>query len=74
MADGDSTIDRAGMAADLERARVEFHRLLAEAERRDGWTKPTRRTRWTNEQLLFHMVFGYMIGAMSNSACWRGRI
>ena len=61
MADGDSTIDRAGMAADLERARVEFHRLLAEAERRDGWTKPTRRTRWTNEQLLFHMVFGYMI-------------
>src|ERR1700694_1941060 len=57
----DSTIDRAGIAADLERARVEFHRLLAEAERHDAWAKPTRGTRWTNEQLLFHMVFGYMI-------------
>jgi hypothetical protein len=57
----DSTIDRAEIAADLERARVEFHRLLAEAERHDAWTKPTRGTRWTKEQLLFHMVFGYMI-------------
>jgi hypothetical protein len=57
----DSTIARTEIAADLERARVEFHRLLAEAERNDAWTKPTHGTRWTNEQLLFHMVFGYMI-------------
>ncbi|MGH3675516.1 MAG: DinB family protein [Mycobacterium sp.] len=61
MAAEDSTIDRAAIAADLERARVEFHRLLADAERQDAWAKPTRGTRWTNEQLLFHMVFGYMI-------------
>ena len=32
-----------------------------EAERHDAWAKPTGGTRWTNEQLLFHMVFGYMI-------------
>ena len=32
-----------------------------DAEREDAWTKPTRGTRWTNEQLLFHMVFGYMV-------------
>jgi hypothetical protein len=57
----DGTIDRAALVADLERARVEFHRLLAEAERHDAWSKPTRGTRWINEQLLFHMVFGYMI-------------
>jgi hypothetical protein len=57
----DSAIDRGEITADLERARVEFHRLLAEAERNDAWTKPTRGTRWTNEQLLFHMVFGYMV-------------
>lgn len=57
----DSAVDRADIAADLERARIEFHRLLAEAERNDAWAKPTRGTRWTNEQLLFHMVFGYMI-------------
>jgi hypothetical protein len=58
---GDSTIDRAGIAADLERARVEFHRLLVEAQRHDSWTNPTRGTRWTSEQLLFHMLFGYMV-------------
>jgi hypothetical protein len=58
--EGDTTIDRVPIAADLERARVEFHRLLAEAEE-DAWSKPTRGTRWTNEQLLFHMVFGYMV-------------
>jgi hypothetical protein len=54
-------VDRAMIAADLERARVEFHRLLAEAERGEAWTNPTHGTRWTNEQLLFHMVFGYMV-------------
>jgi hypothetical protein len=57
----DGTIDRAGIAADLERARVEFRRLLAEAQRHDAWMRPTRGTRWTIEQLLFHMVFGYMV-------------
>lgn len=61
MAAGDSTTDRAEIAADLERARVEFHRLLGEAERNEAWTKPTLGTRWTNEQMLFHMVFGYMV-------------
>jgi hypothetical protein len=61
MTNGGSTIDRAEIAADLERARAAFHRLLGEAERSDAWTKPTRGTRWTNEQLLFHMVFGYMV-------------
>jgi hypothetical protein len=61
MINGGSTIDHAEIAADLERARAEFHRQLAEAERNDAWTKPTRGTRWTNEQLLFHMVFGYMV-------------
>jgi hypothetical protein len=57
----DSTIDREEIKAELERARFEFHRLLAEADRNDAWTKPTRGTRWTSEQLLFHMVFGYMV-------------
>jgi hypothetical protein len=61
MSSDDSAVDRAEIAADLERARVEFHRLLAEVERHDAWATPTRGTQWTNEQLLFHMVFGYMI-------------
>jgi hypothetical protein len=56
----DGEIDRADISADLERARSRFHRLLA-AARPEDWDKPTRGTRWTNEQLLFHMVFGYMV-------------
>ena len=55
------SVDRAALAAELQRARVDFHELLAEAERENGWRQPTRDTRWTNEQLLFHMVFGYMV-------------
>lgn len=51
---------RAALAADLERARTDFHHLLAAAND-DDWNKPTSGTRWTNEQLLFHMVFGYMV-------------
>lgn len=53
-------VNREPLAADLERARLEFHRLLDQAGPHD-WAKPTRGTRWTNEQLLFHMVFGYMV-------------
>lgn len=53
-------MDRDAIAADLERARVLFHQLLAAAGP-DDWHKPTHGTRWTNEQLLFHMVFGYMV-------------
>jgi hypothetical protein len=55
----ESINDRAALAADLERARSDFQHLLAVAN--DDWNKPTQGTRWTNEQLLFHMVFGYMV-------------
>jgi hypothetical protein len=61
MTHGGSRIDRDDIAADLERARMEFDRLLGEAERHTAWRTPTRGTRWTNEQLLFHMLFGYMV-------------
>ena len=52
--------DRASLASELERARSDFHTLLTMVG--DGeWTQPTEGTRWTNEQLLFHMVFGYLV-------------
>ena len=44
----------------MDRARIEFEQLLGKASpaslrrRSDG-------TRWTNRQLLFHMLFGYLI-------------
>jgi hypothetical protein len=52
--------ERAAHSADLERARTDFHRLISLVVG-DEWHKQTSGTRWTNEQLLFHMVFGYMI-------------
>jgi hypothetical protein len=44
----------------LERTRTTFHQLLVAATAED-LRRPTRGTRWTNEQLLFHMLFGYLV-------------
>ncbi|WP_280241578.1 DinB family protein [Nocardia abscessus] len=52
--------DRSVLAADLERARADFHTLLRMAGE-DDWSKASAGTRWSNEQLLFHMLFGYMV-------------
>jgi hypothetical protein len=65
----DSTVDRGALAADLERARTDFHHLLAITTQQD-WDRPTFGTRWTNEQLMFHMVFGYMIVARLLILVW----
>ncbi|MEU7144617.1 DinB family protein [Nocardia sp. NPDC046473] len=54
------TVDRDGLAADLERARTDFHHLL-DTTISDEWSAPSNGTRWNNEELLFHMLFGYMI-------------
>jgi hypothetical protein len=56
----DNIVDRTALTNELEQARADFHQLLASATD-DDWAKPTSGTRWTNEQLLFHMVFGYMV-------------
>ena len=46
--------------AGLERARSTLHDLASNASAAD-LRSPTHGTKWTNQQLLFHMVFGYMI-------------
>ncbi|MEU1268621.1 DinB family protein [Streptomyces sp. NPDC005799] len=55
-----ASVDRRAIHEELERARTTFHQLL------DGATdtnlrRRTEGTRWTNEQLLFHMLFGYIL-------------
>lgn len=50
----------AEIAVEIRAARADFHRLV------DGATAAELRkrsdgTRWTNDQLLFHMLFGYLI-------------
>ena len=53
-------VDRTALADELERTRVHLHRLLADASDASLGRRSSG-TRWTNEQLLFHMVFGYMV-------------
>jgi hypothetical protein len=53
-------MDRRDIDAELERTTADFHLLLdsaAPAELR----RPTNGTKWTNKQLLFHMLFGFIL-------------
>lgn len=52
--------DRDATVAELEHMRRDFHTLL-QAASRAGLRRRSAGTRWTNEQLLFHMMFGYLI-------------
>lgn len=58
--DTSSSLDRQAVHEELERVRATFHRLLDGASEAD-LRRPTKGTRWTNEQLLFHMLFGYIL-------------
>lgn len=53
-------LSRQGIRAELEQARDTFHLLLAQASP-DDLRRRSRGTRWTNEQLLFHILFGYLV-------------
>ncbi len=53
-------MDRAEILAELDRVRHDYRDLV------DGATvaelrRPTDGTKWNNEQLLFHMLFGYLL-------------
>ncbi|WP_460060804.1 DinB family protein [Streptomyces sp. YKOK-I1] len=54
------SVDRQAIREELERARTTFRRFLDNATD-DDLSRPTDGTRWTNEQLLFHMLFGYAL-------------
>ncbi|MEU1198721.1 DinB family protein [Streptomyces sp. NPDC005813] len=56
----DGAVDRQAIHEELERARTTFHRLLDGATDAD-LRQRTEGTRWTNGQLLFHMLFGYIL-------------
>ena len=44
--------------AEMRRAQAEFHQLITSASP-DDLRRLSDGTRWTNRQLLFHMVLGY---------------
>ncbi|WP_030610898.1 DinB family protein [Streptomyces fulvoviolaceus] len=53
-------MNRQATHEEMERTRTTFHQLLDDASEAD-LRRPTDGTRWTNEQLLFHMLFGYIL-------------
>ena len=53
-------IDRAAVRAEMDQARLDYRRLISDAAPAD-LRRPSDRTRWTNQQLLFHMLLGYLI-------------
>jgi hypothetical protein len=53
-------LDRQAVHDEMDRARATFHQLLNGASS-SSLHRRSSGTRWTNEQLLFHMLFGYLI-------------
>ena len=53
-------MDKRDIDAHLERAAADFHDLLDSATRAE-LLAPSNGTKWTNEQLLFHMLFGFLV-------------
>jgi hypothetical protein len=53
-------VTRDEIHAELDRTRVDYRHLVDTATRPE-LRAPTDGTKWTNEQLLFHMLFGYLL-------------
>ena len=53
-------MDRRDITEEMTRARLDFRDLVDNATVAD-LRKATQGTSWTNEQLLFHMLFGYLL-------------
>jgi hypothetical protein len=53
-------MDRRDIDSELERVTADFHRLLDSATRAE-LRMSTNGTKWTNKQLLFHMLFGFIV-------------
>ena len=53
-------MDTTDIRTEMDRVRADFRELVDSATVRD-LRGPTNGTKWTNEQLLFHMVFGYVL-------------
>lgn len=56
----ESEINRSDIAAEMDRTRATLRAALASATDSD-LRRRSAGTRWTNEELLYHMVFGFMV-------------
>lgn len=55
-----AALDRAAVSAEMDQARLDFRRITASVTA-DDLRRRSDGTKWTNQQLLFHMLFGYLI-------------
>lgn len=53
-------VDRSSIHEELERVRTDLHEVAGSASSAD-LRRRTEGTRWTNQQMLWHLVFGYLI-------------
>ena len=53
-------MDKEQICAEMDRVRYDYRELLDTATVAE-LRKPTDGTKWNNEQLLFHMLFGYLL-------------
>ena len=53
-------LDRTAIVAEMDTVRSTFRYLVDSADA-IGLARRSNGTRWTNEQLLYHMLFGYMV-------------
>jgi hypothetical protein len=51
---------REQVRSDLEETRSQFHAILESLSEAD-WRAPSRNAAWTNGQLLFHMMFAFIL-------------
>lgn len=56
----ETNVSRESVHDELERARQDFHKMVGEASA-EALRRRTNGTRWTNRQLLFHMLLGYLV-------------
>lgn len=59
-APGRTALDRDAVRAEIGQIRLDFRNLVTHASATD-LRQPTAETKWTNQQLLFHMLLGYLI-------------
>jgi hypothetical protein len=58
--DLEAAVDPDKICTELDRVRADFRALIDTATTAE-LRKPSDGTKWTNEQLLFHMLFGYLL-------------
>ncbi|MGH9031130.1 MAG: DinB family protein [Acidimicrobiia bacterium] len=57
---GSAAVDRQQIHAELRQRRETFHAIVDTATAGE-LRQPSNGTRWNNEELLFHMLFGYIV-------------